>query len=106
MATVALPLLHTDSVPGPNIAFLDWDDALMTLADRLCRNWSETGATCIVSSDRAWNADSRNDDGAGSFLSRSTYPAPVRDAADTAAQRVIYDRADKKRDNFLSAAKI
>ena len=105
--TNVLPALRTDSVPGPNIMFLDWNDATMTLANSLCASWVDTGATSVVASDRAWESDPRNilDAAAGTFHDRTTYVAPTRDPGDTTAVRVIHDRDEKKRDDFMSASR-
>ena len=103
----SFPSLSTDSVPGPNIVFLDWDDAVMTEANGKCQNWSTTGAaTGVVASDSSYQSDPRSvlDAAAGTFHPRPTYDAPVRDAADTAATRVLHDRSDRKRDDFLAAS--
>jgi hypothetical protein len=62
-----------------------------------------------MASDRAWEADPRNSvdplAAPPTFLARSTYDNPTRSDADTAAQRVIHDRADLKRKDFLAAHK-
>ena len=101
-----LPSLSTDSVPGPNIVFLDWDDAVMTEANNKCQNHEITGATSVIASQRAFQADPRNvlDAAAGTFVERPTYDLSDRADDDTAAMRVLFDRQDKRREDFLEAS--
>jgi hypothetical protein len=106
---MSLPTLRLGSKPSPNIQFIDWEEALMTQASALCQRWSPTGATSVVSSDRAWLEDPRNvlDAMANpiTYRARVRYPDPARTDGDTAAQRVIHDRSDRKRDDYLAAVK-
>ena len=106
---MSLPPLRIGSKPGPNIQFLDWEEALLSHANSMCRKWSPTGATSIVSSDRAWEEDPRNvlDPFANpiTFEARVRYPDSVRTDGDSAAVRVIHDRTDRKREDYLLAIK-
>ena len=96
---MTLPPLRIGSQPGPNIQFLDWQNELLTMANSFCQRWSPTGATNVVASRMAWEDDPRNSDNPNAapptFLARTTYPEPTRTAGDTAAERVIHDRAGK-----------
>jgi hypothetical protein len=105
----SIPALSMDSNPGPNIAFLDWDDAVMAMADGYCKQWAETGAITLIASQLAWETDPRNsvDPNAipPTFEPRVQYPAPTRANDDTTAVRVLHDRADQKREDFFTASK-
>ncbi len=103
-----IPVLRRDTQPGINICYLDWEDLVLSFADGFCRQFCDTGATCLVASNLAWKADPRNvvdpNDDPLDYVARVQYPDPVRDPSDTTAVRVIHDRADKKREAFLVAS--